>query len=343
MLGLPNIVVFGAGAVGSTIGAWVSPHHANTWLVDTAEVAGRLSAGGITHYLNDKPLDRETVKVLAVDDLDKVPSPDVILVCVKNYSLEAVSKLIASKVNPSVIVVGFQNGVENQKILPKYFKNVIYGIVTYNAWVDAPGVVGYQKRGPLVIGTLDNSLGDEMRQLASILGLGVETLVTDQLQDAAHTKMVVNLTNSLTTLLGHKFKPIGDQALFQKLLTNLTYEGVKILKAAGFRERRFGEMPSWALMHAAAKLPQFLTRRKFEKNVRKMVMSSMAQDIIQRGGTDSELETLNGYFIGLAENHKVDAPYNRAVYELCREKFGKPGFNPIDVQDVWNRVNGPSA
>ena len=69
-----------------------------------------------------------------------------------------------------------------------------------------------------------------------------------------------------------------------------------------------------------------------------MVLSSMAQDILQRGGAHSELESLNGYFIKLADEKNLSVPYNRAIYDLCKEEFSKPGFKPMDVKDVWARV-----
>ena len=38
-----SIVVFGAGAVGATIGGWLTPHHPGTWLVDLPAVAQALT------------------------------------------------------------------------------------------------------------------------------------------------------------------------------------------------------------------------------------------------------------------------------------------------------------
>ncbi len=150
--------------------------------------------------------------------------------------------------------------------------------------------------------------------------------------------MIVNLTNSLTTLIGHTIKEISDPGIFQKLLTNLTYEGSRIVKAAGYKECKLGGMPSWLLMKTAATLPQFLTKRAFEKNVKKMVISSMAQDIIQRGGSESELESINGYFLKMADANGVKVPYNRTIYEMCKKEFNKPSFQPLDVKDVWREV-----
>jgi len=332
-----HVLIFGAGAVGATVGGWLAPHHASVTLLDRGPVAAALRDRGLTLYQQGQREQADTVHVRVVEDLAEVPRADVVVLAVKNYSLDAVARVVRDRYGDAAIVVGLQNGVDNQVILPKHFSRVVYGVVGYNAWIDEPGVVGYQKRGPLVVGTILNLLRPELAAVTELLGRGVETVATDYLQDAAHSKMIVNLTNSLTTLVGHGLRTVSDRGLFQKLLSNLTYEGLRIVRAAGYRECKVGGMPSWALMTAAARLPRFVTRRPFEQNVKKMVISSMAQDILQRGGTDSELESLNGYFLALADRHGLQVPYNRAVYELCREKF-VAGFEPIDVREVWDRV-----
>jgi 2-dehydropantoate 2-reductase len=336
----PRVLVFGAGAVGATVGGWLAERYESVWFLDVPPVVEALTTQGLTLYQGGNKERGTTIRVKAVSDLAQAPRPDILILAVKTYSLEKVSTIIKDKLGggPLPIVVALQNGVDNQTILPPHFPRVVYGVVGYNAWIDEPGVVGYQKKGPLVLGTIHNELSSETRDIAALLGRGVETIVTDRLEDAAWSKMVVNLTNSLQALIGHPFKPLTNRALFQRLLTNLTYEGVTIVKAAGRHECRIGGMPSWWLMWAATKLPRVLTQRAFEKNVEKMVISSMAQDVLQRGGTDSELETLNGRFIRVADEHHLAVPYNRAIYALCQERFGKPGFTPLSLEEVWAEV-----
>jgi hypothetical protein len=36
----PTIIFLGAGAVGASLGAWIAPHHENTYFLDIGEVAG---------------------------------------------------------------------------------------------------------------------------------------------------------------------------------------------------------------------------------------------------------------------------------------------------------------
>lgn len=333
-----KIVMFGAGAIGQSVGGWVAGAYDNIWLLDRGDVAAIIKKKGITHFEQGKEKDRAHVAVRVIDDIGEARDADVIAICVKNFSLDAVSKTIREKVGDRPVIIGMQNGRENQEILPKHFSKVIYCVIGYNAWFEEPGVVGYQKKGPLIFGTKNNELMDEMKEIAAVFNRGVETVVVDHLQDAVHSKLILNLTNSLTTLIGFGFRDISDYSLFQKLLSNMLYEGVRVVKAAGFAECKIGGMPPWFLMKLSATLPQWLTRPLFKKNARKMVISSMAQDIIQRGGHDSELETINGYLVALAKKHGVAAPYNEAIYRMCAREFARTKFAPLDVKQVWEEV-----
>ena len=336
-----RVTIFGAGAVGASVGGWLSQVYDSVSFYDLPNVRESLKENGLTLYSHDEPQKREQVAVKVVDNLK---GSDIIVLAVKNYSLEKVAQIIKEQVGDRALIVALQNGVENQEVLSKYFSKVLYGVVSYNAWFDEAsyggysGVVGFQKKGPLILGSKNNSLQEELYEVCSLFSKGVQTIPTQRFQDVARSKMVINLTNSLTTLIGHGFKPVTNADLFQRLLTQLTYEGVQILKAAGYNECTLGGMPSWKKIKAGARLPLCLTRSMFQKNVSKMVKSSMAQDILQRGGKDSELDSLNGYFLELARKHNVKAPFNEAIYKLCKSKFAEPEFVPMSIEEVWQEV-----
>lgn len=334
-----EVVVFGAGPVGGSVGGWIATKHANICFLDQGAIAAGMKAKGLTLYEGGRRNETEQhVDVQVIDDLGERPNADVVVVAVKNYSLDAVAQLVKDKLGDHPIIVGLQNGVENQKILPRYFSRVVYGVIGYNTWMDEPGLIGYQKKGPVILGTPDNGLREEVDVVAALFNQGVDSPVTHHLADAVHSKLIINLTNSLTTLVGHGVRPISSYALLQRILSNLLYEGVRVAKAAGFNECKIGGMPSWLLLRASATLPQAITRPLFKKNLAKMVMSSMAQDVIQRKNSQSELETINGYFVELAHKTGVSAPYNEAIYEVCQREFAKPDFEPLDVQEVWKEV-----
>lgn len=336
----PPIVIFGAGPVGATAGGWLAASgYPNVCFLDQGAVAEGMKGHGLTLYQGGaEAATTQHIDARVIDDLAECPDAEVVVLAVKNYSLDTVAGIVKDHLGDRPLVVGLQNGVENQAILPRHFSRVVYGVVGYNAWMDAPGRVGYQKRGPLVIGTPDNTLMDEQARLAALFGRGVETVVTSHLGDVAHSKLVINLTNSVTTLVGHGLRPVAPVALLQRILSSVLWEGVRVVRAAGYGECKIGGMPSWSLLRASATLPQWLTRPLFKRNLAKMVVSSMAQDVIQRKAGDSELESINGYLVRLAEETGTAAPCNRAIYDLCKREFAKPGFTPLDVAEVWDYV-----
>jgi 2-dehydropantoate 2-reductase len=240
------------------------------------------------------------------------------------------------------IIVSLANGIDNQRILPKLFSKVIYGVVVHNARRDAPVVVGFQDKGPLLIGTLDNTLGAEREMVRSILARGCPTEIVDRMQDAIHTKIVINLTNALDALVGRGWRPLSGLAVYQQLLSQTLWEGVRIVRAAGFREHRIPGLPSFALLSLVARLPGWLTRPLFRRRLRAMNMSSMTQDVALRGAHDTEIESITGYIVGLAAKHGVPAPYNRAIYRLGRERF-HPGFEPLPCEEVLAAVKEERA
>lgn len=334
----PKIVFFGTGVIGGSVAGWITPHHENLYVLDQGETAAALERDGITLYWGDEPDKKVNVRPKVIEDIRQAADAEIIVLGVKNYSLEPVARMLKEEVGDRAVIVSMANGILNQEILPKYFSRVVYCVVSYNAWMDRPGTIGFQKKGPLILGTPDNNLQEEMRLISGIFNRGVETVITPHLQDAVHCKIVINLTNSVTTLIGHKFREISDPAVFQRILTRLLCEGMETVKRAGYRECKLGGMPSWTMLWLGAKFPQFITKPMFDRNVKKMVLSSMAQDVLQRGGKENELETINGYMVKLADEHGIEAPVNRTVYELCKREFAKPEFAPLDVREVWGQI-----
>ncbi|MDF2179301.1 2-dehydropantoate 2-reductase [Aliiglaciecola sp. CAU 1673] len=335
----PSVLIFGAGAVGATLANWLAPELENLSVFDRPEVLDVIEEKGIGAYAQDLIKEVQWQKVKVVRDLSTIPAPDIILLCVKNYSLESVCSSLTSHFGDAPLVVGLQNGRDNQRVLPQYFSKVAYGVVCYNAWLDSPNVVGYQKRGPLVLGRVGKSCSRQcLEETINLLHAAVPCFYTAELEDAVISKMIINLTNSLTSLVGLGFEPLDDEDKFQKILTGLTYEGVCIARAAGYKEARLGGMPSWATMGFAAKAPTFLTRPIFRRNLKKMVVSSMAQDLLTHKRPQTELESINGELLALAYQHGVDAPLNQALYKLCKSEFSKSGFKPLSAAAVYQSL-----
>lgn len=334
----PKILFIGPGAIGASVAGWVAENYPSVFVMGHGETQAALRKDGITTYQYLAPEQtRRTVLVTIVDRPGDVPDADIVVLAVKNYSLEPVANKVRDELGDRPIIVSMANGIYNQHLLPRLFSKVIYCLVAYNARRDAPGVVGYQSKLPLLIGTLDNTLGAELRLVQSILARGCPVETVGRMQDAIHTKIVINLANALDALVGRGWRPLSNPAVYQHLLSHTLWEGVRIIRAAGRREYRIPGMPSFALIRLTTLLPGWVLRPIFTRELGARAMSSMTQDMALRGGYDTELESITGYIVQLAAERNVATPYNRAIYRLGREKF-RPGFEPIPCEEVLAAV-----
>ncbi len=333
----PSFVVVGAGAIGSSVAGWISPHYDNTKLLARGEVLTAIKHNGLKLYSTGKHAIRMTIPIPVIEAVSEIPPPKIIVLCVKNYDLESTAKVLRDQLGDfQPIIVALQNGVENQRILPRYFTRVIYGVVSYNAWKDRPGEVGSESNRFLVIGTPENNLQDEMQDVARIFRLGFHCTITNRLQDAAHCKLAINLGNAAMTLMGFQKRPIKSFKILVQIATKLLWEGVQVLQAAGFREHPIGKIPSWKMIRMGAKLPPILTSFLYRFGTKKIGLNSMSQDIFG-GKFTTELDSLNGYMLDLAKTVGVPMPINQTIYDLAKERFG-PSFEPIPETELWHAI-----
>ena len=333
----PQVVVVGAGAIGSSITGWIAPKYENLSLLARGETLEVIRNRGLKSYLKGRRLTAAALPVHAIRSLVEIVSPEIIVITVKNYDLEAICQDLKGQLgDDEPIIVALQNGVQNQQVLPRYFARIVYGVVCYNAWRDGPGEVGHEPRGYIILGTPANDLPDEVQAVTRIFRLGLECVTTDRLQDAVHCKLVINLANALMTLVGLQRRPIRSFNLLVHMTLKLFFEGVQLLQAAGFHEHPLGPIPSWRSIKMGATLPAFMTSTLYRLSTKKIGLNSMAQDVFG-GRATTELETLNGYMLDLARREGFPTPVNETIYEVAKERFG-PDFQPISEQELWNLI-----
>ncbi|SPJ18850.1 putative 2-dehydropantoate 2-reductase [Burkholderiales bacterium] len=337
---VPTKILFvGAGAIGASVAAWVAANNDGVYVYDIGEVLAVIKSNGITTYQTDAPdTTCKTVHVQTIDRPGDLPDVDVVVLAVKNYSLSAVARQVREQLGDRPVIVSMANGTDNQTILPKLFSKVIYCVVCYNAKRDSPGIVSYTRKGPLLLGTPDNTLPSELRRVQALLASGCLTETVSDLQDAVHTKIVINLTNALDALVGRGSVPLSNSDVYQRLLANTLWEGAKIIRAAGYREHRIAGMPSFNMLHLVTFLPLWMFRSAFERANKAIIMTSMTQDVVLHGARDTELESLTGYMIRLAEKVGVAAPYNHTIYRLGRERFHS-GYQAMRCEEVQAEVD----
>jgi len=335
-----HIVIYGAGAIGATVGGWLYPHHPSVTLLARGEHAERMKKDGLVIRLKGGKADPLPIRAPIITGMYEEPLASLLIIAVKNYGLEAACQEISGLLGSDITVVGLQNGVENQAILPRYFERVVYGVVWYNAWIESPGVVAANRPGPIILGvTTDDPEEIALRdETAALLSRGMSIETTDRIVDAVHSKLILNLTNAVLTLVGHGFREIASIRDLKHIMVSSLLEGIDIVARAGYSEHRFPKSPSWGLLRLSARLPEFISDMIFKNDLKTVDLNSMGQDMLQIGRADTELESLTGYILDLADQYKMPAPVNRTIYELCKREFGKPTFTPMSESEVWELI-----
>jgi 2-dehydropantoate 2-reductase len=332
----PNIVVVGAGAIGLSVAGWIFPFNENLSLLARGMSVSAIRKHGVR--LCQRGIKPFTVPVRVIETLGEVAPPDLLVLTVKNYDLERTALALRGQLGDfQPVVVSLANGVENQRILPKHFGRVVYGVVCYNAWREGPGRVGYIKRGFIIVGTPDNRLQAELCCVKDAFSLALECVVTNRLRDAAYCKLGINLLNSVMALVGFRKRELESDKVLVHMTTRLLWEGVEVLQAAGIKQHDIGSMPSWDQIRTAVNIPESPTNPLYDFIINRVGPTSMTQDVFG-GKTTTELESLNGYMLELARKFGVPMPINQAVYDIAKERFGA-NFKPLSEIDLWEMIN----
>jgi len=335
-MSLGDIVIYGAGSIGSAIGGWLTPKHRTIYLMARGEHAKIMKGRGLTLLETKKT--PETVNVKLINSISEATNARVVVLAVKNYHLEEAAQDIFSKLGNKPTIVALQNGVENQRVLPKYFSSVIYGVVGYSAMMTKPGTVEYQSRGPVYLGTVNDKPEHAIEEICQTFNQGFEAEITSRLQDTVHCKVVLNLTNALFTLVGLNYSKISSYDKLATMASKLVNEGIDVIQAAGYKEYPFKNYPSWRTLRLGLKLPSFMRTSVLKKSVEHALLNSMGQDVLIKRRKETELEFLNKYLLDLANSAGIEAPCNKALYNQCKSSFDQQDFQPMTVEEVWDML-----
>lgn len=343
-----SFAILGSGSIGTYIGCRLSAAGNVVTLYGRERIRNELKAFGakITDYTN-KEIFLPPSSISFSTSLSSVSDADVFLVTVKSKDtkdlvgeLKGVLEKRQSKHSISYsipVIVSFQNGVRNAEILKKGLEGipaeVLAGMVPFNVVSKGKGHFHRGTSGNLVIEHSKSS-----RSLKRIFNrAGLPTNTHKNIDGILWGKLIFNLNNSLNALSGLTLKAEISKPGYRKILSKLMKESLDILRLAEIRPIRSGKMiPS--LAPAILNLPDFL----FFKIASSMVKidpearSSMWEDLIQKRST--EIDSLNGEVVKLADVMGHPAPLNREIVGLIKEAELNPEILNLSLENLSERL-----
>ncbi|MFC7217441.1 2-dehydropantoate 2-reductase [Streptomyces polyrhachis] len=315
----PRFAVLGAGSIGCHLGGHLTAAGYEVVLIGRPAAMDVLRERGLTLSSTAREPRR-----IAPDRLRLATGPeaaagaDYVLVTVKSAATRTAAKDLAPHLGPEAVVVSFQNGLHNPAALREALPGhrVLAGMVPYNVLQSEPGTV-HQGMPGTVLTEPDEGL------IAACRAAGLSMAARTDMPAVQYGKLLTNLNNALNALSGLPLRDQLAQRPWRRCLALCQREALAAYRAAGVRPAQLGPTKP-AFTPYVLDLPDALFRRAAAASLRidARARSSMWEDL--RRGRPTEVDSLQGAIVRLAEAHGLRAPVNARLVELVREREQAP-------------------
>ena len=299
-----KIVIFGAGAIGSLFGAYLSKTEDVTLAARKPHVDA-IKSKGLAVIEKGKKIIFNPKAVCSVEEIDFIP--DLVMITVKSYDTLNAIREIKKKIEGNTIVLSLQNGLDNiEKIKTELGKdeNIIAGVTMHGVTFLQPGLIDHTGAGETIIGELNGKITDRVNEIAKMFSKSnLATKVSDNIFSVIWEKAIINsVINPLTAIFQCRNGYLLENPFLEKLLEEICKESANIARCTGV------ELPSVDCIIKRTKKVVRGTARNF---------SSMLQSIQQ--GKKTEIESINGVIIKIAMEKKLPYTLNNILSKLITE------------------------
>lgn len=313
---MANVLIYGAGAIGSFM-AYL--------LADASDAVGR-------RIENVALLGREShMKIIkgpglqidlgesrahmpfkycftGLDDLKASDfHPEIVIVCVKTYSLPLVcdelikSELLQGRLKGAHFIL-LMNGMGNRDVFDELKlpdSQVLEGITSLGVKLAGNGRIELKGKGKTI---LEDKLGEYKKEFLRerFREKGFEMEFSHDFKEHQYRKLFVNAAINPITALTRRENGIVLFLALQNTVKSAVREAVNVAAKEGIK---LDEKSVMDVVYSVAE--------KTSGNT-----SSMLQDVLK--GRTTEIDSINGYIIALAKKHNIEVPVNETLYGLVK-------------------------
>jgi 2-dehydropantoate 2-reductase len=323
-----RMVIFGAGAVGSVLGARLHQSGADVVLVARQAHVDAINANGLELRVAQH-VDR--VHVPAVASIAQLaPQPDdVVLITAKTQDVAAIHQEVLNW-NPHAAIVCGTNGVEHERMALRLFENVYGMVIQLPSTFETPGSVTAlcaPTNAIVDVGRFPRGLDAVVEELAAKLSAAPHVLceVDPDVMVKKFGKILINIGNSAEAAIG----PAGRS---HPAVVAAQQEAKRVYEAAGIR---------WQVTPEDE-------RFRYEKRVATMqfdipsdttFLGGSTWQSLAKGSPSVETDFFNGEVALLGRLHGVPTPHNLFLQRLAHGlvvEGSQPGSMSADqLQQRW--------
>jgi 2-dehydropantoate 2-reductase len=262
---------------------------------------------------------------------------DVIFLAVKAFHCAAAAAELRRATRRELPVFCAQNGVANEAVAARYFRQVHGVMVLIGAKRLVPGEVVHTGNGPVGIGTYPAGLSHTAHQVAAALdATDLPVYTTAHIGRAKWNKLLINLNNATLGLTGLTTQAAMADAATRLWMADVWEEGARVLQAADIAYE--GPPGMGAIEDRIRELRDGTLPPSVPVDEADAGRTSLWQDLYHRRG-HVEAEYLNGAIVRLGRQYGVPTPYNSLLLARITEMAAAralPGM--YTVQQLWQRV-----
>lgn len=297
-----NIVILGAGSIGSLFGALLSLKN-NVILIGRKNHINAIKEKGLTI----KGKTQMNVNISAKDNIKKINLyPDLLILTVKSYDTKSAIIKAKSIIAENTVVLSLQNGLDNYEIIKKFIpsKQIIMGITTHGAFFSEPGIINHTGKGKTIIGESNGLKIVRIKKIVNIFNeANIDTAASNNIFNKIWLKAIINSSiNPLTTIFKCKNGYLLKNPILEKILERVCIESTLVANSHGVN-----------ITHQNALNQTKEVIRKTSENY-----SSMLQSL--KKGKRTEIDSINGKLVEIGKIHKIDVSINSAIVNIIKSQ-----------------------
>jgi 2-dehydropantoate 2-reductase len=302
-----NIVIYGTGGVGGYFGARLAQAGNKVTFIARGKHLEAIQKNGL--QLRSPKGDYLVFPANASESISEAVDTDLILICVKSWQLEAVTKEIFQVLNEKTMVISLLNGVNNEQVLGTIIdkKHILGALCKVVSKIEDFGVINHISFEPtIVFGELDNVKTERALLLEKLfLNAGIATKLAENIQTEIWSKFLfISTISAIGALTRATIGEIIASPQLRKMMRQTADEIVAIAREKG------------VYLYETIVKQQFKMIESQPYNT----TSSLQRDMME--GKPSELEAQTGTIVKMGLELGIPTPVNSFMYDclLPQEK-----------------------
>lgn len=227
-----KILVYGAGAIGGTVGGCMTKAGKDVVLVDKVkEHVERMNSYGLrfTGFRGD-----ETIPVKAIMP-DQITGPlELVFLAVKSQDTDIALDALVPHLGPQSTVVSLQNGINPPRIAKRIgAERAVAAFVHFSADYHGPGLIMRGNEGHVYVGELDGRITERVKMIRDLLSFACQAFVTDNIYGYLWTKQAFGCYATIGAMVDADKYEILTKEKYKDLLVEAVLECVKVAVAEG--------------------------------------------------------------------------------------------------------------